>query len=93
MTTRRLSSAQVFALSEVDEDLYVVATSLPTATLEELTESERSVVLFAVRGLNDTQIAEERGCSRSTVANQLHSAYATLNVTSRVELAKVVMGS
>ena len=92
MTRDKTPSAQVFRLSELDDDIYVVASPLPTPTLEQLTESERAVVLYAVRGLSNGQIASERGCSRSTVANQLHSAYAKLNIASRLELAKVVIG-
>ena len=51
-----------------------------------LTASERAVVELVERGCSNRQIAELRGASARTVANQLTMAYKKLGVTSRREL-------
>ena len=55
--------------------------------LEPLTEAEREVALIALAGHTNDEIARRRGASARTVANQLHSVYRKLGVTTRAELA------
>jgi len=70
-----------------DVVLLTVPSRAPTATEHAwLTSAERSVVALALRGLSSRAIAEARGCSPSTVANQLASAYAKLKISGRREL-------
>lgn len=59
----------------------------PAPSLERLTAAERTVVALAVEGLGNEAIAQARGVSLRTVANQLAAAYRKLGVGSRVELA------
>jgi DNA-binding CsgD family transcriptional regulator len=51
-----------------------------------LTAAEEAVAQLAVFGLSNAEIAEARGASLSTVANQLASVYRKLGVGSRIEL-------
>lgn len=52
-----------------------------------LTEAETAVVLLAMAGRRNNEIASERNVSVRTVANQLASAYRKLGVRSRFDLA------
>ena len=52
-----------------------------------LTEAEREVVEFVLKGLSTAEIASLRGVSDSTVSNQLSGLYRKLGVGSRGELA------
>lgn len=64
--------------------------SLPPLDLDlfdELSGAERDVVTLVVDGWTNRAIAEERGVSSRTVANQLASVYRKLDVNSRTELA------
>lgn len=56
------------------------------APLRELTPSERDVVAAVIEGMHTTEIAEQRGSSARTVANQLANVYRKLGVVSRREL-------
>lgn len=51
-----------------------------------LTEAETAVVLRAMAGRKNHEIADERNVSARTIANQLASAYRKLGVRSRFEL-------
>ena len=70
----------------------LLATEDDSSTLEELTDGERSVALLATEGLSNTDIAERRGCSVRTVANQLASVYKKLGVSSREQLVSRLTG-
>lgn len=52
-----------------------------------LTPAESMIVPLLITGERDAVIAEQRGVSRSTVANQTAAVYAKLGIGSRVELA------
>lgn len=52
----------------------------------ELTQAEREVVHLALDGHTNVEIAQARGTSPHTVANQLRTAYSKLEVAGRVEL-------
>ena len=56
-------------------------------TEQRLTPAERDVAGLVLEGLTNRVIAERRGRSARTVANQLASIYAKLEVGSRAELA------
>jgi DNA-binding CsgD family transcriptional regulator len=51
-----------------------------------LTAAERTIVALIASGLSNDVVAAARGCSRSTVANQLTAAYRKLGISSRREL-------
>jgi DNA-binding CsgD family transcriptional regulator len=57
------------------------------AAVDELTPSERQVVLLAARGMSNKEIAGELFVSVSNVESHLSHAYAKLGVKSRAELA------
>ena len=52
-----------------------------------LTKAEQAVAVLVLEGRTDAEIAEVRGVSKRTVANQIASVFRKLNVSSRVELA------
>lgn len=53
-----------------------------------LTPAESSIVPMLITGEKDAVIAEKRGITRSTVANQAAAVYRKLGVNSRFELAR-----
>src|SRR5262245_10305959 len=55
---------------------------------EALSPAEREVVVCALRGASNREIAELRGVSPNTIANQLRSVYAKLGIRSRRALAQ-----
>ncbi|MET3811715.1 LuxR C-terminal-related transcriptional regulator [Arthrobacter sp. UYEF3] len=59
-------------------------------TLGLLTRRERDIVVLAVRGLSDRQIAAELQVSVRTVEGHLYRSYAKLNVRGREELRRIV---
>ncbi len=54
-----------------------------------LTESELHVARLVAQGLTNRQVAERLFLSQHTVSNHLRHAFAKLDVTSRVELARL----
>ena len=75
-------------------DLAVFAFPVPTPDLpSELSNAEREVVELALSGMSNRQIAESRGCSSRTIANQLASAFRKVGVRSRAELAARFIGA
>ena len=74
----------------VDGDDYVVF-SFPVPELTPpacLTIAEREVVRGLLAGKSNAEIAEARGCSVRTVANQLRSIFHKLDVSSRAEVVQ-----
>lgn len=65
----------------------------PSSGCAALTPSELDVAHRASRGASNRDIADARGSSARTVANQLASVYDKLGVTSRHELAVLMSGS
>jgi DNA-binding CsgD family transcriptional regulator len=61
--------------------------------LPELSTSERALALGVLMGCSNREIAQQRGVSPRTVANQLHSAFRKLRVSSRTELAALLLRS
>lgn len=72
----------------------VIASSLTPASEAgvgaQLTRAERTVVELAMQGMSNALIAETRGTSERTVANQMASIFRKLRVASRAELASRV---
>jgi DNA-binding NarL/FixJ family response regulator len=65
--------------------LFVVEASAPPGS-QCLTDAEREVAGLAALGFSNHAIARRRGCSTSTVANQLASVYSKLSLSGRREL-------
>lgn len=71
------------------EDSYVIV-SLPVSAGQwqrDLTDAELDIALWILQGESNKRIAERRGTSVRTVANQIAGIYQKLGVTSRAELA------
>ena len=80
-----------FALSGAE----LVVGSLPEVEerlAAHLSGAERDVALELLRGRTNESIAQGRGTSESTVANQVASIFRKLGVSSRSELAASIMG-
>lgn len=60
------------------------------ALAPELTSAERDIVAGLVRGESNRRIAQRRGTSERTVANQIAALFQKLNVMSRAELLVLV---
>lgn len=56
-----------------------------------LTGAERAVAVLAMQGASNAEIAERRGSSERTVANQLRSVFTKLGIQSRFELAGALL--
>ncbi len=68
-------------------------TVLGAKSTEVLTRRERQVGKLVARGLTNRDIAEELGLSEHTVKNYLLVMFEKLNVSTRVELALLFVGS
>lgn len=73
----------------VDGDEYCVVSApfQPQPGFSGLTAAEVEVAKLAVSGLSNQAIAEKRGSSVRTVANQMAAVLQKLNATSRVQVA------
>jgi DNA-binding NarL/FixJ family response regulator len=70
-----------------DEDLAVLSFPLPEVVLpESLTDAEREIARALLDGSSNAEIAEARGTSARTVANQIASLFRKMKVQSRGEL-------
>ncbi len=69
------------------EDFLALTFSSTAAGLGVLTESEQQVASELLRGRSYRDIAQIRGTSPSTIANQVQSLFRKLKVRSRTELA------
>jgi DNA-binding CsgD family transcriptional regulator len=77
-----------------DVELAVVSIPQPDPQrFGQLTPAEVEVVRLVLDGLTNSEIAERRGVSDRTVANQLASVYRKLNVNSRAELVAALLRS
>jgi len=63
----------------------------PAAGWQSLTATEQSVAGLVAEGLNNNQIAARMYISTHTVAHHLRQAFRRLGITSRVELARIVI--
>ena len=80
-------SLQVARFEIEGEEYALLSFPIPVPELPEgLTRAEREVVMGVVRGESNGEIAERRGVSANTIANQLRSVYAKLGLRNRREL-------
>jgi len=88
---------QVFSIRVRQAELLVSVRPLPKLTempsAQALTPSEQAVAELVVAGCSNAQVAQERGVSERTVANQVASVFRKLDVHSRAELASWVVGA
>ncbi len=73
---------------ETDSVLRIAWTIQALCAARGLTPAESAIVPLLITGEKDAVIAEKRGVSRSTVANQAAAVYRKLGVNSRFELAR-----
>lgn len=69
----------------------VVSAPCVGTVLSSLTEAEAGVAALAARGLTNAEIAEVRGTSRHTVANQVRTILSKLGVRARREIAHALV--
>lgn len=81
--SRRASTLSARAALQID-------VSISDAVLGPLTPVEREVARLAAEDLSSIEIAERRGTTTKTVANQLGQIYAKLHVHSRFSLASLL---
>lgn len=65
--------------------------SVPIARGSRLSAAEREVAALVVRGLSNAEIAEARGTSERTVANQVRAILAKLGIEGRREVARALI--
>jgi DNA-binding CsgD family transcriptional regulator len=63
----------------------------PVAGWHSLTSTEQAVACLVAQGLNNNQVAARMYISTHTVAHHLRQAFRKLSITSRVELARIVI--
>lgn len=85
LTAARFASSRV-GMGEVAFATLPAETAATVARLAMLGKTERDVVMLAIRGKSNIEIAAARGRSIRTVVNQLSAAYSKLGVQSRREL-------
>jgi DNA-binding CsgD family transcriptional regulator len=78
-------------LLEPDLALLAIPVAEPSVPAP-LAAAERDIVLAVYEGATNEEIAQRRGVSAKTVANQLESIYRKLSVTSRAELVLLLRG-
>ena len=64
----------------------------PVAGWDSLTDTEQAVSRLVAEGLNNNQVAARMYISTHTVAHHLRQAFRKLQIASRVELARIVIG-
>ncbi|NBF39733.1 MAG: hypothetical protein GVY14_04900 [Spirochaetes bacterium] len=73
-----------------DRSVVVLRTPEHGPQLSVLTDAERAVAVLVARGLSNPQIAQRRGRSPRTVANQVRSIYTKLEIKSRQQLVRLL---
>lgn len=63
----------------------------PQHALDSLTEREREIVHWITHGLSFKEVAKKLGVASSTVSNHLYRIYKKLGISSRTELAQLVL--
>ena len=63
----------------------------PVTGWDSLTEGEQAIAKLVAQGLNNNQVAARMYISTHTVAHHLRQAFRKLHITSRVELARIVI--
>ena len=76
-----------FEVADIDGDRFIlVSWPLPNGAAPALTDAEHDVLRLLLLGKNNRAIAEARGTSRRTVANQISVLLRKFGVGSRLEL-------
>ena len=63
----------------------------PVTGWDSLTDTEQAIANIVAQGLNNNQVAARMYISTHTVAHHLRQAFRKLHITSRVELARIVI--
>ena len=84
----------VFRFTIESEDYVLLTFDLPDKdvrppNLDRLTQAERAILRLVLHGYSNSGIAQVRGKSASTIANQLYAIYRKLGVKSRRELMAI----
>ena len=87
------SEVQIFDVKVGDDALVVMSLPSSGEAIAGLTDAEHAVARDAIAGLSNAEIARRRGSSPRTVANQLAAIYRKLGVSSRAELAVMLIGN
>ncbi len=92
-TVRAAHSGKIVLSPEVSSLLLELPLSAPHARSADfgLTQREREILELVVRGRNNGEIAVQLGISLSTVKFHVSSIFGKLNVTNRVEAARLAM--
>jgi DNA-binding CsgD family transcriptional regulator len=70
---------------------WATPTVRPVTGWDSLTGTEQAVAALVAQGLNNNQVAARMYISTHTVAHHLRQAFRKLSITSRVELARIVI--
>ena len=70
--------------------MVVLRTPGQGSRLEALTPAEQAVAALVSQGLSNAQIAQRRGRSPRTIANQVRSIYIKLGIGSRQQLVRLL---
>lgn len=82
--------ADIACLEINGTEVYVLSLSIEPNLPDDLSDSEREVILMVLAGASNAEIAEVRGTAVQTVANQLHTAFKKIGVSSRGDLAALL---
>ena len=97
MTNKKKSnnerSTTFVRFSTEERSFALLGSNIARSYLEPLTPTERSVAELAGLGMRIKEIRSIRSTSSRTVANQLSSIYAKLQISSREELVQLLNGS
>lgn len=76
------------AEKSISDERFLIASSslINTKDFENLSEAEREITVLMIAGSTNADIAEKRGMSEYTIANQVQSIFRKLRVRSRGEL-------
>jgi DNA-binding CsgD family transcriptional regulator len=81
---------EAYTFDVAGDEYALLAFELPEITVPAgLSPAEREVVLAVATGQSNAEIAQARGTSANTVANQLRSIYGKLKVGNRIELIRL----
>jgi DNA-binding CsgD family transcriptional regulator len=80
-------------LTQALANLHQKAACDSAPSLKVLSKAERELLAWVAAGRSNAEIAQLRGRSVATVRNQLHSVFVKLNVSNRVEAARLASRS
>lgn len=81
---------EAYTFDVAGDEYALLAFELPEIAVPPgLSPAERDVVLAVATGQSNAEIAQARGTSANTVANQLRSIYGKLKISNRIELIRL----